>query len=113
MANLRMQTSAVTNIDIVRTLSELVGYNQFMFVAPVSKVWKRAWGQRPAVTTCVTPDTTVSQLHDSFACGLPRDRVELCAAIARLGNLELLKYAREFKCPWDESTSQAAARHAH
>ncbi|CAN0532448.1 unnamed protein product, partial [Scytosiphon promiscuus] len=41
--------------------------------------------------------------------GLPRDRAGVCAALARTGNLELLKRAREEGCPWDHRTSAAAA----
>ncbi|CAM9288055.1 unnamed protein product, partial [Hapterophycus canaliculatus] len=41
------------------------------------------------------------------------DRAGVCAAVARTGNLALLKRAREEGCPWNHRTSAAAAEGGH
>ncbi|CAN0206303.1 unnamed protein product [Ectocarpus sp. 4 AP-2014] len=98
------------NVDLLRSIVSFVSEKQFLFFAPVSRAWRKAWGRRPAVTSWVTRDSSVSQLRYSFERGLPRDRPELCAAIARLGNLELLRSARGSGCVWNGLTFSEAAR---
>ena len=44
--------------------------------------------------------------------GCPWDE-RTCAAAAAAGNLEVLKWAREHGCPWDERTCAAAASGGH
>ena len=39
----------MANIDILRTLTEFIAPKQYVFLAPVSKVWREAWGKRPTV----------------------------------------------------------------
>lgn len=95
---------AISNVDILRLLVQFVDEDQFFFFAPVSRAWRTAWEPRPTVTSWVTSDSSVSQLRESFECGLPRDNVHLCTAIVRLGNLELLQHARAAGCPWDPAT---------
>ncbi|CAN0362526.1 unnamed protein product [Ectocarpus fasciculatus] len=98
------------NVDLLRNVVCFVAEKQFLFFAPVSRAWREAWGHRPAITSWVTEDSSVSQLRYSFERGLPRDRPELCAAIARLGNLELLRSARGSGCVWNGLTFSEAAR---
>ncbi|CAN0086929.1 unnamed protein product [Ectocarpus sp. 12 AP-2014] len=132
-------SSAMTNRNILVGLAQLVPDNQFLFFAPVATGWRAAW-HRPAITAHVTPDTTMSQLQHSFECGLPRNHTGLCAALARLGKLNLLacavgvgcpmnakvcasaalgghlkvlQWARRVGCSWDASTTAAAARGGH
>lgn len=81
-----------------------------MFFAGVSRGWRSAWGQRPTVTSYVTKDSSPSLLRYSLESGLPRDRAGVCSAIALLGDLELLKCAREEGCPWDKETCLLAAK---
>ena len=73
-----MNNGVMTNVDILRSLSLFVGDKQFLFFAPVSRGWRNAWGQRPTVTSCVSRDSSVSQLQYSFDCGLPRTRAGAC-----------------------------------
>lgn len=104
------ESAALTRLDVLGTLVQFVPEKQFLFFATVSRGWRSVWGQRPKTTSYATEDSSLSQLRYSFDHGLPRDRVGVCSAIARLGNLELLKWAREQGCPWDSSTCSAAAR---
>lgn len=100
----------MTNLDILGTLVQFVPETQFMFFATVSRGWRSVWGQRRKVTSYVTEHSSPSLLRYSFENGLPQDEVGVCSAIARLGKLELLKYAREEGCPWDEQTCLEAAK---
>lgn len=99
----------LTNPDIVATLAEFADRNQFLFFAPVCKIWRVSWGQRPTFTCYATPHTSLSQLLYSFECGLPRDRVGVCAAVASVGNPEFLQLARQQGCAWDRKTCARAA----
>lgn len=56
---------------------------------------------------------TVPRLRYNFENGLPRNRVGVCEAVARTGNLDLLKCAREYGCPWNQRTATAAAEEGH
>lgn len=100
-------------VDIIRNVADFVNGRQFLFFALVSKDWRDAWGQRPKLTSYVTADSSEGQLLYSFECGLPRDQVAVCTAIARIGQLELLKCAREKGCPWDRRTCGGAAKGGH
>ncbi|CAM9351245.1 unnamed protein product, partial [Ectocarpus fasciculatus] len=132
-------SSAMTNRNILLGVAQFIPDNQFLFFAPVAKGWRAAW-QRPTVTAHVTPNTSMSQLQYSFGCGLPRNVARICAALARLGKLDLLacafgegcpmsanvctsaalgghlnvlQWARRVGCPWDASTTASAARGGH
>jgi len=98
--------------DVLSVLVRFVPGDQFLFFAPVSRIWREAWpSQHPTVTGATSsPYLSVSQLEESLEAGLPRDRVELCTALARRGNLELLQLARERGCAWGAATCAAAAR---
>lgn len=100
------------NVDIVRCLADFVHDEQHLFFAGVSTLWREAWGRRPTSTRAITEHVTPSQLSWSFSCGL-RKRAEVCEAIAGFGKLEVLKRARELKCPWGRSTCIAAATNGH
>lgn len=104
------RSTAMANMDILHTLAEYIVPKQYVFLAPVSKVWREAWGKRPPVTVYATADSTVSQLRYSLDCNLPRDRVQVCAAIARVGSVEVLQFARASGCVWDHTTTAQAAR---
>ena len=56
---------------------------------------------------------TTGQLRYSFENGLPRNRVGVCEALARTGNLDLLRLAREMGCPFHIRTATAAAERGH
>ena len=43
----------------------------------------------------------------------PRVRRDVCAEAAKVGNLDVLKWARENDCPWDETTCAHAALRGH
>lgn len=62
----------MTKVDVLSCLVEFVASKQFLFFAPLSSSWKVAWGQRPKMTSFVKPDSSVSQLRESFECGLSR-----------------------------------------
>lgn len=57
----------------------------------------------------ITADSTPAQLQESLEFGLPLDKVELSAAMARHGHLELLQLAKERGCAWGALTCAAAA----
>jgi hypothetical protein len=72
-----------------------------------------------------TQEGTLVNCHDAAAHGnldvlkylreyrnTPWD-VATCAAAAWIGNLEILKWARENGCPWDKRTCDNAARNGH
>ncbi|CAM9676557.1 unnamed protein product, partial [Scytosiphon promiscuus] len=103
------KSNALTNADVVSNVADFSVPGQFIFLAPVSRTWREAWGKRPTATLFATPDTSLPQLRHGFDCGLPRDRVGVCAAIARLGDAELLECARAHGCPWGEKTCARAA----
>eukprot|EP00752_Nemacystus_decipiens_P005755 g5206.t1 len=107
------ESPVTTSADILSHLVQFVSEKQFLFFAPVSKSWKAAWGQRSAFTNYVTAETSMSQLRYGRACGLPREDVDWCTMSARVGNLEVLRWARRFGCPWDEETCTLAARGGH
>lgn len=79
----------MTNTDVVRGLAELVGDDQFVHFALVSKSWRAAWGERPPETKIATPHTSVTQLALSFDQGLsPSEKVSIptfCAGNACRG----------------------------
>lgn len=100
----------MANMDILHTLAEFIVPKQYLFIGPVAKVWREAWGERPPVTVYATADSTVSQLRYSLDCNLPRDRVQVCAAIARVGSVGVLEFARASGCVWDHTTTATAAR---
>lgn len=105
-----MAVLALTNTDVLGFLVGFVPKDRYLFFAPVSRAWKASWGgQRETATRHVTADSSVSQLLESLESGLPRDRVEVSAAMARYGKLELLEMARESGCAWGEATCAAAA----
>lgn len=103
----------LTNADIVATLADFVNRTQFLFFAPVCKIWRASWGQRPTYTCYATPSTSLSQLLYSFDCGIPRNRVGVCAAVTSAGSPELLQLARKHGCPWDRQTCARAAAAGH
>lgn len=108
-----MATIALRNADILRIVMGYSPDKRFVFLAMVSRGWREAWGQRPTVTSIIpTLETSVSQLRHSFECGAPRRSTRVCTAIARLGRLDILRYAREHHCPWDARTCAAAALQA-
>lgn len=104
-----MENAAIANVDILCYLVQFVDDTQFLFVAPISRAWRTAWGERATVTSCITPCTSVS----SFEHGLPRIRCGVCNAIAGLGSLELLKCARQQGFPWSKATCALAAKGGH
>ncbi|CAN0366644.1 unnamed protein product, partial [Pylaiella littoralis] len=55
---------------------------------------------------------TVSQLSDSFECGLSRSAA-VPAAAAKVGRLDLLKCAHDMDCGYDEKTITNAAAGGH
>ncbi|CAM9839713.1 unnamed protein product, partial [Scytosiphon promiscuus] len=112
-ADIAMESPAVKNPDLLGCLVDFVSDKQFLFFATVSRSWRAAWGQRPTLTSFVTPDTSAFQLQHSFRRGLPLDRPAICAALARLGKLGPLQCARENGCQWDEATCSGAAAAGH
>lgn len=111
-----IQDSTLANSDIVGHLMEFVPRKHFLFFAPVSTTWQEAWGQqppRPTVTSVASPESSVSQIQESFECDPHRDGPNLCAAIAEFGKLDLLQFARENGCSWIQETSISAARAGH
>lgn len=108
------QHSLMNNEDILSYVVEFFGDKQYLFFAKVSKSWNNAWGQRPKVTSYATPQSSVSQLLQSFECGLlAQSQLALCRSVARVGSLALLQWARKKGCPWDESTCTVAAGTNH
>eukprot|EP00903_Cladosiphon_okamuranus_P018585 g17108.t1 len=106
---------AITNTDVLSHLLTFVPQDQYLFVATASRAWRSAWGaaQRPSVTRQATPDSSESQIRESFEAGLPLDKVHLSATLARHGHLELLQLARERGCSWGAATCSAAAGAGH
>lgn len=107
------ELSAMTNPVVLRSLAQFVPATQFLFFAPVCQRWRAAWGERPALTSHVSPDSTLSQLRYSLECGLPRGHsVDLCTALARLGKLDLVRYsnARGYHYHWNSRTTETLAR---
>lgn len=110
-----MEHPALSNADILHNLLGFVDANQYIFFAPVSTTWRAAWGlqQRQTVTRFANPHTSLSQLRQSFKHdGLPRSS-KVCAAIAGLGNISLIKYALQEGCEWTWQASRQASRAGH
>lgn len=90
------ETPPLENNDI---LSIVVGFTkQFLFVASVSKRFRRAWGGRPAKTELVAEETSVSQLKkvtSPLYRPLPPRHLVLVVIdrAARLGNRDLIEFA--------------------
>lgn len=111
-------TSPMANVDIVRVVAGFTFNKQYLFFAPVSRVWVDAWskqhGHNSKVTSYATPkSTTPSQLRCSLVeCGMPKTP-EACKEVARLGSLELLRCARESGCAWNEATCRSLASGGH
>lgn len=99
--------------DVVSYLAQFVNDQQYLFFASVCRCWRDAWGRnRPKLTQAVTSDTSASQLSFSIRCGLGREP-GLCAAIAILGRLDLLRWARSEGCRWNWLTCYNAAEGGH
>ncbi|CAM9272738.1 unnamed protein product [Ectocarpus sp. 12 AP-2014] len=103
------------NKDIMRYLAKFVDQDQYLFIAPVSKAFRRAWGPRATVTRPVVADTSVTQLTYCLELGLPSTirQATICNAAARFGRLHLLKLAQESACGWTPATCAQAARGGH
>ncbi|CAN0125738.1 unnamed protein product [Ectocarpus sp. 12 AP-2014] len=93
-------------------LAEFVDQDQCLYIAPVSKTFRRAWGPRATTTRPVVADTSVRQLTYCFGLGLPSSirQATTCNAAARFGRLDLLKLAQESACGWTPATCAKAAR---
>ena len=100
----------MTNADILSHLVQFVLDKQFLFFAPVCRSWKAAWGQRRPLTSYVTAETSLSQVRYSLTSGLPREGIDGCTMSARVGNLEVLQWARSWGCLWDAETCTLAAQ---
>ncbi|CAN0038314.1 unnamed protein product, partial [Scytosiphon promiscuus] len=92
--------SPLAKADIVSHLVEFVPPRQFLFFAPVSKIWRKVWARLPP-------------LKESFEYDFPRSNVEVCAAMAGRGNLPLLQFALLNGCVWGDSTLPVAAEAGH
>lgn len=103
---------ATINADVLSHLLGFVAEDQYLFFATACRAWRSAWGaaQRPAATSQAGADSSLSQLRESLASGVPIDKPGLSAALARHGKLELLQLARESGCcAWGPVTCAAAA----
>lgn len=110
-----MEHPALTNADILHSLLEFVDVNQYIFFAPVSTSWREAWGlhRRRTVSSYANTDTSLLQLRQSFRHdGLPRSS-KVCAALAGLGNIRLIKFALQEGCEWTWQASHQASRAGH
>ncbi|CAB1118346.1 unnamed protein product [Ectocarpus sp. CCAP 1310/34] len=91
--------------------------DQYLFIGPVSKDFRRAWGPRATVTRPVVADTSVKQLRCCLKLDLPLRirRTSICNAAARFGRLDLLELAQESACGWTPATyaCQLAALGCH
>ncbi|CAM9851502.1 unnamed protein product [Ectocarpus sp. 6 AP-2014] len=96
-------------------LAEFVDQDQYLFIAPVSKAFRRAWGPRATVSRPVVADTSVRQLTYCLELGLPSSirQATICNAAARFGRLDLLKLAQESACGWTPATCAQSARGGH
>ena len=101
----------MANTDVLSHLLGFVAEQHYLFFAPVSRPWQAAWAaaRLPAATRQITADSTLPQLQESLESALPLDKVELSAAMARHGHLELLQFAKERGCAWGAWTCAAAA----
>lgn len=116
--------------------------NVFLFLAPVSRKFHKAFGGRLQATRPFTSHTTESQLRTSLEHGFPRDRAgillarvgklallqlllqlrvdildvlncDVCASAARGGHLDVLQWLRSKGCYMLKNTCAAAARGGH
>ncbi|CAM9873681.1 unnamed protein product [Ectocarpus fasciculatus] len=96
-------------------LAEFVDQDQYLFIAPVSKAFRLAWGPRATVTRPVVADTSTKQLRCCLKLGLPLciRRTNVCNAAARFGRLDVLKLARKSACGWTPATCAQAAWGGH
>lgn len=105
------------NVVIGSEVARFVGRGQYIPFALVCRAWRLAWSraglQHAKTTIYADSTTTVSGLLYNFECGLPRNRVGVCTALARIGNLKLLQFARANGCPFNQRTCMVAAERGH
>lgn len=49
----------MSSLDSVRSALAFVPEKQFLLFAPVSRIWREAWGKRSAITNWFSPDSSV------------------------------------------------------
>eukprot|EP00903_Cladosiphon_okamuranus_P018586 g17109.t1 len=103
---------AMAHPAALRSLAQFVPDTQYLFFATVCKGWRAAWGDRPTLTSHVSPDSSLSQLRYSIANGLPKRGVDLCTSLSRLGKLDLVRYSRTkgYCYNWNWRTTATLAR---
>lgn len=95
--------------DVIGHILAYAWDKSYLFVAGISKEWRDAWGNRPKVTLAVQSPSCLAWAR---RCGHSWD-LHTCAAAARGGYMETLKYARVKRCGWNERTCEEAARVGH
>lgn len=85
--------------------------NVFLFLAPVSRKFRKTFKGRLQATCPFTPHTTESQLRTSLEHGFPRNRDGI--SLARVGKLALLQLAVQLGCPINCDVCTSAARGGH
>lgn len=81
-------------------LADFVHHDEYLFIALVSKNFRRAWGPRATITRPVGADTSIGQLRYCLELGLPMNirHKRICNAAARFGKLDLLELAHKSHC---------------
>lgn len=97
------------NPDILRIIKDFIGDKDYIGVAPLSLLWKEAWGDRPRKSRAIGQETTPTRLLLAFETSIPKTG-KLTVNAVRTGNLEILRICRENTCPWDAWTFSAAAK---
>ena len=106
-----LSVTAPKTAGVIHEVVKFVDDGQYLFFALVSRGWRDAWGKRTATTSYVKSYTSVSQMQYGFKCGLPRKNI--CAAAARVGNMEILRFARSSGFPWNSVVCTYAALGGH
>lgn len=142
----RMSTAASKILQDSNVVEKIMGFDGdcgYIFLAPVSKVWKESWGTRDRTTAFVTRGRTCNQLRDTvkgFLADAPETRynplrtavclgrLDLvkwvhplgfeinavpCGLAAAAGHAEILVWLRKAGYPWDWNTCRLAARFGH
>lgn len=99
----------VSEPDVLNHLIPFVADDGFLFVAGVSRSWRRAWGvERQPETRIDAAVQSPSRLGWARSSGCAWSS-NICARAASGGYLATLRYARAIRCPWDWRTCAHAA----
>jgi hypothetical protein len=95
---------------LLQNIMHYVGDYQFQFLATVNRSFYQAYTTVFAQNQTYYNDTTMEHAKVCYGCEWNHDS---CAAAAKRGHWNVLKWAHENECPWDTQTCANAAEGRH